>query len=75
MTQYTDLLYDVNDHVATITLNRPDRLNAISGPMLDRMDIFVDVPRVEYDKLVAPPGDDASLHVRERVTRARAARR
>ena len=43
--------------------------------MLDRMDIFVDVPRVEYDKLVAPPGDDASLNVRERVTRARALQR
>ena len=31
---YRDLLYDVSDNVATITLNRPDRLNAISGPML-----------------------------------------
>jgi magnesium chelatase family protein len=27
----------------------------ISGPMLDRIDIFVEVPRVDYDKLVAPP--------------------
>lgn len=35
MSQYTDLLYEVKDHVATITLNRPDRLNAISGPMLE----------------------------------------
>jgi enoyl-CoA hydratase/carnithine racemase len=34
MPEYTDLLYDVSDGVATITLNRPDRLNAISGPML-----------------------------------------
>ncbi len=31
---YTDLIYDVAGHVATITLNRPERLNAISGPML-----------------------------------------
>jgi enoyl-CoA hydratase/carnithine racemase len=35
MSDYTDLLYEVADNVATITLNRPDRLNAISGPMLD----------------------------------------
>jgi len=34
MSEYNDLLYDVSDHVATITLNRPDRLNAISAPML-----------------------------------------
>ena len=32
--EYRDLIYDVSDHVATVTLNRPDRLNAISGPML-----------------------------------------
>ena len=31
---YRDLLYDVADNVATITLNRPERLNAISGGML-----------------------------------------
>jgi enoyl-CoA hydratase/carnithine racemase len=35
MSEYNDLLYEVCDHVATITLNRPDRLNAISGPMLE----------------------------------------
>jgi enoyl-CoA hydratase/carnithine racemase len=34
MSDYADLLYDVSDGVATITLNRPDRMNAISGPML-----------------------------------------
>jgi len=34
MTDYADLLYEVDSNVATITLNRPDRLNAISGPML-----------------------------------------
>ncbi len=31
---YRDLLYEVSDNIATITLNRPDRLNAISGGML-----------------------------------------
>ncbi len=31
---YRDLLYDVSDNIATITLNRPERLNAISGGML-----------------------------------------
>src|SRR2546426_10766119 len=37
MTDYSDLLYEVDSHVATITLNRPDRLNAISGPMLESL--------------------------------------
>lgn len=35
MPEYADLLHEVDSHIATITLNRPDRLNAISGPMLE----------------------------------------
>jgi len=34
MSDYADLLYEVSGNVATVTLNRPDRMNAISGPML-----------------------------------------
>ncbi len=30
-----EVLYDVAGHVATITLNAPERMNTISGPMLD----------------------------------------
>src|ERR1019366_1055771 len=30
----TEVLYEASDGVATITLNRPQRMNAISGPML-----------------------------------------
>src|SRR5262245_20211275 len=35
MTQ--DILFEHNDQVLLITLNRPDRLNAISGPMLNEL--------------------------------------
>jgi 2-(1,2-epoxy-1,2-dihydrophenyl)acetyl-CoA isomerase len=33
-----DLLEEVKDGVAVLTMNRPDRLNALSGPMLDAME-------------------------------------
>jgi enoyl-CoA hydratase/carnithine racemase len=32
-----EVLYEVADHVATITLNRPERMNTISGPMLSQL--------------------------------------
>jgi enoyl-CoA hydratase/carnithine racemase len=35
--EYRDLLYDKDGHTATITLNRPDRLNAISLGMLESL--------------------------------------
>lgn len=34
---YEQILYDVQDPVATITLHRPDRLNALTYPMLDEL--------------------------------------
>ena len=47
----------------------------LSGPLLDRIDIFVNVPSVDYEKLTAPPGADGSEMVRERTERARAIQR
>jgi 1,4-dihydroxy-2-naphthoyl-CoA synthase len=32
-----EVLYEVSEGIATLTLNRPDRLNTISGPMLDQL--------------------------------------
>lgn len=40
----------------------------ISGPLMDRIDMFVDVPRVDYEKLVMPPADTGSQQARERVS-------
>ena len=42
----------------------------ISGPLLDRIDLFVDVPRVEYEKLTNPSDAEQSEQVRERVETA-----
>ena len=43
----------------------------ISGPLLDRIDIFIDVPPVEYEKLVSVDSEDSSAEVRRRVEAAR----
>ncbi|MEH3100811.1 enoyl-CoA hydratase/isomerase family protein [Sphingomonas adhaesiva] len=34
---HDDIRYEVSDHIATLTLDRPERMNTISGPMLDLM--------------------------------------
>jgi magnesium chelatase family protein len=39
----------------------------ISGPLLDRIDIFVEVPRVEYEKLTGEAVGEESAAVRQRV--------
>ncbi|MGI8927311.1 MAG: YifB family Mg chelatase-like AAA ATPase [Tepidiformaceae bacterium] len=43
----------------------------ISGPLLDRIDLFVDVPRVAYEKLAATVRGEPSADVAGRVQRAR----
>ena len=47
----------------------------ISGPLLDRTDIFVEVPRVEYEKLTGEPNAEPSSAVRQRVEAAREVQR
>jgi magnesium chelatase family protein len=44
----------------------------ISGPVLDRIDIHLDVPRVPVQKLASLDGGEPSSVIRQRVERARA---
>ncbi|MBX4191750.1 MAG: YifB family Mg chelatase-like AAA ATPase, partial [Candidatus Doudnabacteria bacterium] len=43
----------------------------ISGPMLDRIDLHVEVGRIEYDKLTSDTNAESSETVQERVQKAR----
>ncbi len=43
----------------------------ISGPLMDRVDVFVEVPPVEYDKLVESAAGEDSSGPRQRVEKAR----
>ncbi len=47
----------------------------ISGPLLDRIDIFVDVPRVDYEKLANGNAIEGSAEVRARVEASREVQR
>ncbi len=46
-------------------------LNRISGPLLDRLDIHVEVPPVEFDELNSHKKGESSLEIRKRVNKAR----
>lgn len=46
-------------------------LNKISGPMLDRFDIHIEVAAVKYDELSAKRSGETSEEIRKRVKRAR----
>lgn len=47
----------------------------ISGPLLDRIDIQIEVPRLKPEELLSLQPGEASSAIRERVTRARKAQR
>ena len=43
----------------------------LSGPLIDRIDMLVNVPRLEYEKLITPDEENLSKIIRERVKRTR----
>ncbi len=46
-------------------------LGKLSQPLLDRIDICVEVPKVQYGALIEKTGEETSETIRERVVRAR----
>ena len=46
-------------------------LNKVSGPMLDRLDLHIEVPPVEFDALSGDEKAETSEQIRERINRAR----
>ncbi len=47
----------------------------ISGPLLDRIDLIVEVPALEFDELKARPDGERSADIKRRVDAARAVQR
>jgi magnesium chelatase family protein len=47
----------------------------VSGPLLDRIDIHLEVPAVPYRELSAAPAEEPSAAIRDRVERAREVQR
>jgi magnesium chelatase family protein len=50
-------------------------LAKVSGPLLDRIDLHIDVPAVPFDALTKTPEGEPSAHIRARVQQAIAFRR
>jgi len=63
---YNDPLHECKCSVTDIIRYR----RKLSGPLLDRIDLFIDVPRVDYDKLTADAAGEESTTVRDRVVTA-----
>lgn len=49
MTDFSQILYDVDDRIATITLHRPEQLNAFTGTMMREMIAAFDLADVDDD--------------------------
>ncbi len=43
----------------------------LSGPLMDRIDLFIDVPRIQYEKLASRESGETAEPIKERVKKAR----
>lgn len=64
--------YGAKDKNCTCTKTQIDRyINKISGPLLDRIDIHIEVETVKYQKLEKCEEEESSIEIRKRVNEAR----
>ncbi len=64
-------LTDPTRACARVPLCGEDYLGSISGPLMDRFDLRVEVPPVAYTDLDLPPSGDTTALVADRVAKAR----
>jgi len=64
--------YNDPEKECTCTQNQINKYQRkISGPIMDRIDLYVEVPHVKYEKLTDEKIDGSSAEIRERVEKAR----
>ena len=51
---FQDILFDVSDGIATITLNRPDKLNAFTGRMMYEIIAALDLSLIHISEPTRP---------------------
>lgn len=63
---------DIEGHSCLCTVSNIQRYRSkISGPLLDRIDIHIEVPGVKYDELSSFPSGENSSDIRARVNQSR----
>lgn len=65
------MLYDPDQACSRAPNCGEDYLSRISGPLMDRFDLRLEVPAVGVEDLSLPPSGDSSVAVAERVAQAR----
>ena len=63
--------YDSADPAGASPMQMQRYLGKISGPMLDRIDLHIEVQKVSYEELSSRSGGERSEQIRERVIQAR----
>ncbi|MGF1671807.1 MAG: YifB family Mg chelatase-like AAA ATPase [Balneolaceae bacterium] len=63
--------YDAAEPEGTTPIQMQRYLGKISGPLLDRIDLHIDVEKVSYEELSSKAKGESSLDIRNRVIEAR----